>query len=205
MDMSAKYTQAAHFSPEALSYILTTGNREHPVLTKLRLATSTHQRSVMMTTPEQILLFQFLSKALNVQKVIEVGVFTGYGTLGMALALPEQGKIVGCDVSAEYPEVGKPFWEEAQVTKKIDLRIGAAVDTIEELLKNGEEGSFDFGYIDADKNNYDRYYEGVLRLLKKGGIVAIDNVMWSEKVLKKADSEDEETAALIKLNSREDT
>eukprot|EP01088_Endostelium_zonatum_P022546 TRINITY_DN9802_c0_g1_i1.p1 TRINITY_DN9802_c0_g1~~TRINITY_DN9802_c0_g1_i1.p1 ORF type:complete len:227 (+),score=33.67 TRINITY_DN9802_c0_g1_i1:72-752(+) len=197
----AKCVRDVSYSLDAMNYILNTGNRENEHMRELRTKTLDHARAIMMSAPEQILFFQFLFKSLNVKKVIEVGVFTGYGTLGMALGLPADGKIIACDVSDEYASIGKPFWEKAGVSSKIDLIIGPATETIENLLQKGEGGTFDFAYIDADKPNYHHYYEGALNLLRTGGIIALDNVLWSEKVLDESLT-DVPTVALRELNAK---
>jgi caffeoyl-CoA O-methyltransferase len=139
-----------------------------------------------------------LIKLLGVRRAIEVGVFTGYSALTVALALPEDGTLLACDISDEYTRIGKPFWEQAHVAQKIDLQLGPAVATLDARIKAGEAGQYDFAFIDADKSSYDAYYERCLTLLRSGGLIAIDNTLWSGKVALQA--EDADTAALQALN-----
>jgi predicted O-methyltransferase YrrM len=131
---------------------------------------------MMLGSADEIQFFQLLLKAMNAKTVIEVGTFTGYSTLTMALALPDDGEIVTCDVTDEF--IATDIWEEAGVAHKIDVKIGPALDTLNGLLDAGMEEKFDFAFIDADKPNYLNYYEICLKLVRKGGIIALDNVLW---------------------------
>ncbi|KAK7919167.1 hypothetical protein WMY93_010451 [Mugilogobius chulae] len=140
-----------------------------------------------------------LAKLVKAKKVAEIGVYTGYNTLNMALSLPDDGVIVACDISEEYTGIGKPFWKEAGVEQKIDLRLQPAVKTLDDLLAAGEAETFDFIFIDADKTNYDNYYERSLQLVRKGGVIAIDNVLWGGSVL---DPKDDDTISIDKLNKK---
>jgi predicted O-methyltransferase YrrM len=135
----------------------------------------------MQISPEQGQLMALLVQAIGARRAIEIGTFTGYSALWVALALPADGRLVCCDVSAEWTAVGKPFWERAGVAGKIDLRIAPAIATLDRLLADGDAG-YDFAFIDADKTGYDGYYERCLKLLRPGGLIAIDNVLWGGDV-----------------------
>jgi caffeoyl-CoA O-methyltransferase len=154
-------------------YITDCSLRESPEQAKLRRLTDERvaAHSHLAITPTQAQFLGFMVSLIGAKKAIEVGVFTGYGTLSIAQALPEDGCIVACDVSAEYAELGKPIWEEARVLQKIDLRIGRAAETLQGLLDGGEAESFDLVFIDADKQNYRNYYELALKLLRSGGLL----------------------------------
>ena len=136
----------------------------------------------MQIGPEQGQFMALLAKLINAKRCIEIGVFTGYSTLVVALALPDDGRIVACDVSEEWTSIGQRYWKEAGVDHKIDLRLQPALRTLDSLIAAGESGSYDYAFIDADKPNYDAYYERVLQLLRPGGLILIDNVLWSGRV-----------------------
>jgi len=139
-----------------------------------------------------------LVKLIGARQTLEIGVFTGYSALATALALPPDGRIIACDVNAEFTDIGRRHWEKAGVADKIDLRLAPATDTLDALIAEGRSGSFDFAFIDADKTNYDNYYERCLQLLRVGGLIAIDNVLWDGEVARPA--QDADTAALQALN-----
>ena len=180
-------------------YLWEKGMKEHPALEELREETAQLPESVMQICPEQGALMANLVRLMSAKRTIEIGTFTGYSALAVALALPEDGKIVACDISEEWTSIGRKKWEQAGVTDKIDLRIGPALETLEELLKDGQEGSFDFAFIDADKANYLDYYKICLKLVRKGGVIAIDNVLWSGAVIN-PEINDVDTVAIRELN-----
>ena len=179
-------------------YILDVSLREHPVLAALREATRSQPRAGMQISPEQGQFMAMLIKLIGARQTLEIGVFTGYSALATALALPPDGRIVACDINAEFTDIGRRHWEKAGVADKIDLRLAPATDTLDQLIAEGRSGSFDFAFIDADKTNYDNYYERCLQLLRVGGLIAIDNVLWDGDVARPA--QDADTAALQALN-----
>ena len=180
-------------------YLWAKGMKEHPVLAELRQETAKLPESVMQICPEQGALMANLIRLMSAKKTIEIGTFTGYSALAVALALPDDGKIVACDISEEWTSVGKKKWEQAGVGDKIDLRIAPALETLEGLMAEGQEGTFDFAFIDADKANYLDYYKMCLKLVRKGGVIAIDNVLWSGAVIQ-TDINDVDTVAIRELN-----
>jgi predicted O-methyltransferase YrrM len=151
--------------------------READVLKRLREETDLDPHSVMQIPPEQGQFMSFLVKALGVKKALEVGTYTGYSALCIALAMPDDGRIIACDINEKWADIGRKYWQEAGVAHKINFRFGKAVRTLDALIQSGESGSFDFIFIDADKFNYDQYYERSLNLMRPGGVMAIDNVL----------------------------
>ncbi|CAB1343833.1 unnamed protein product [Coregonus sp. 'balchen'] len=157
--------------------------------------------SIMLVASEQAQLMANLAKLINASKTIEIGMYTGYNTLNMALVVPENGQVVACEIDNEYVDIAKPFFKEAGVEDKINVRLQMCIKTLDELIAAGEAGTYDFVFIDADKRNYDRYYEKSLELVRQGGIIAIDNVLWSGKVVNPA-PDDLISQALDKLNKK---
>ena len=174
--------------------------REPPVLAKLRDETATMSGAGMQLSPEQGQFMALLVELTGAKRYVEVGTFTGYSSLSVALAMPDDGTVVACDVSRDYTDVARRFWEEAGVVGKIDLRIGPAVATLRELAKSAA-GSFDIAFIDANKDEYDDYYELCLTLVRTGGLVLIDNVLWGGAVAD-PDRRDPDTAAIRALNAK---
>jgi len=150
--------------------------REPDVLQRLRDETSRHPMAVMQISPEQGQLMQMLVRMMGAKNCIEVGVFTGYSSLAVALALPDDGRIVACDISEDYTSVAEPFWADAGVRNKIDLRIAPATETLDAMIDAGESGRYDFAFIDADKPGYLDYFERCLKLMRVGGVIAVDNI-----------------------------
>jgi predicted O-methyltransferase YrrM len=168
-------------------YLLDASLREPPVLRRLREETARLPQHNMQIAPEQGQFMQMLVRMMGARRCIEVGVFTGYSSLAVALALPEDGVIVACDVSEEYTAVARRYWRDAGVAERIDLRIAPALQTLQALLRDGGAGTYDFAFIDADKTNYLEYYERLLQLLRSGGVIAVDNVLWGGAVIDASD------------------
>ena len=187
---------------EALDAYLTALLPEEPaVLVRLREETSRLELAGMQIGWDQARCMTFLLRSLGARNTIEVGVFTGYSTLITALALPDAGRIVACDINREWTDVALKYWREAGVASKIDLRIGPAADTLDDILADGNEESFDFAFIDADKTGYDGYYERCLALVRPGGMIAIDNALWGGSVAD-SDSDSKDTLAIRALNEK---
>jgi predicted O-methyltransferase YrrM len=182
-------------------YIRKVTLREPEVLERLRAETAKLPMGMMQISPEQGQFMGLLMHLIGAKRTLEVGVFTGYSSISVAMALPDDGKIIACDVSLEYTAMARRYWREAGVESKIDLRIAPAVETLDGLLADGHAGSFDFAFIDADKDNYDHYYERALKLLRPGGLIGIDNVLWHGKVLDES-VQDADTVAIRALNEK---
>jgi O-methyltransferase len=187
----------APFLPEKIArYIDEHALREPAILRALREATKAVPMAGMQIGADQGQFMQLLVQAIGAKRCLEIGTYTGYSALAVALALPQDGRLICCDISAEWTNVGKPFWEKAGVAKKIDLRIGPALDTLKKL-----KGPFDFVFIDADKPNYANYYDACLPLVRRGGIIAVDNTLWSGWVADKG-RKDADTMALREFNAK---
>jgi len=167
----------------------------------LRAETRKLPSHTIQISPDTGQFLQLLIQILGAKKVIEIGTYTGYSALVMALALPKDGKLITCDIDQEWTDVGKPYWQKAGVENNIDLQLRPAFETIEQLLKDGQGESFDFAFIDADKTSYPEYYEKTLQLIRKGGVIAIDNVLWAGRI---ADDsiDDNRTQAIRALNEK---
>jgi predicted O-methyltransferase YrrM len=187
--------------PPLWDYIRNVSLREHDVLRRLREATASHPHVSCQIAPEQGQFMQLLMHLIGAKRTIEVGVFTGYSSTAVALALPDDGKIVACDVNKDWTGMARKFWREAGVEKKIDLHLGPATETLDKLLAEGQAGKFDFAFIDADKENYDAYYECALQLVRRGGLIGIDNVIWHGRVID-PEAEDPDTKAIRALNQK---
>jgi caffeoyl-CoA O-methyltransferase len=170
-------------------------------LRKLREETASHPRAQMQIAPEQGQFMALLVQLLGARRTLEVGVFTGYSSLAVALALPADGTIVACDVNEEFTAVARRYWKEAGVDNMIDLRLKPALETLRELLAERRQGTFDMAFIDADKLNYEGYYESAIELVRPGGLILIDNVLWSGRVADPA-NDDADTQALRALNKK---
>jgi len=165
------------------------GLREPDVLQQLRAATEKEDMSVMRSAPEQGQFMAMLLRLTEAQRILEIGTYTGYATLWMALALPDEGEVVSCDLSEPWTAVGRHYWGIAGVDRKIHLHLRPALETLQALLTNGEQGRFDFAFIDADKINYQAYFEACIQLVRPGGLIVVDNVLWGGSVIDPANHE----------------
>jgi predicted O-methyltransferase YrrM len=175
--------------------------REPDILRRLRQETAAMPQANMQISADQGQLMAMLVRLIGARRTLEIGVFTGYSSLATAMALPSDGKIVACDVSEEFTAVARRYWEEAGVSDKIDLRLAPALETLDALLACGSGGVFDFCFIDADKANYEGYFERALRLVRPGGLIAVDNVLWDGKVAD-AEARDPDTESIRAFNAR---
>ncbi len=182
-------------------YILASSLRESPVLAQLRSETAALPMAVMQIAPEQGQFMALLIKLMGAKRALEVGVYTGYSALAVAEALPDEGLLVACDINAETTAIAQRYWQTAGVAHKIDLRLAPAAQTLQTLLDDGQAGSFDFAFIDADKTAYSDYYELCLALLRPGGLIVVDNVLWGGAVLETS-ADDADTQAIQQFNAQ---
>lgn len=195
--MSTSFT----LSSDLHEYVLAHSSPLHPMLAALKDETyRVTDLPQMQISAEQGLFMQVLVRAMGVRRYLEVGVFTGYSSLAVALALPESGRITACDVSEEWTTIARRYWAEAGVARKIDLHLAPAMETLDKLLADGAAGSYDMAFIDADKENYLGYYQRAVDLVRKGGLILIDNTLWSGKVAD-ISAEDNATRAIRKVNN----
>ncbi|MGE0160346.1 MAG: class I SAM-dependent methyltransferase [Gemmatimonadales bacterium] len=186
---------------EVYDYLLRLSLREPELLARLRAETATLEDAQMQIGPEQGQLMALLVELIGARRTLEIGTFTGYSALVVALALPADGRVIACDVSEAWTAVARRYWKEAGVADKIDLRLAPARETLEGLLREGRRDHFDFAFIDADKANYDVYYELCLQLVRPGGLIVVDNVLWSGKVADPSVT-DADTEAIRRLNAK---
>lgn len=189
--------QTLNLTPRLYEYLLANSLREPKILRELREATAKIKWGGMQISPDQGQFMALLVKLLGARRTIEVGVFTGYSALSVALALPPEGKLVACDVNAEWTAIAREYWDRAGVAHKIDLHIAPAIKTLDGLLASGVEEGYDFAFIDADKPNYPEYYERCLKLVRKGGLIAVDNTLWSGSVADPAVIDDDTEAIRV--------
>ena len=180
-------------------YLLSMSLDENSLLKRLREETASLPDASMQIAPEQGQFMALLVKLMAARRVLEIGTFTGYSSLCMAMALPAHGRLTTCDISEEWTNIARRYWEEAGVDDRVELRIGRALDTLDRLLAEGQERKYDIAFIDADKENYVGYYEYSLKLLRPGGLVLVDNVLWSGKVIEQ-DMQDKDTIAIRSFN-----
>lgn len=190
-----------NLTPVVYAYLQEKSLRETEVQRQLREQTQKMSMSQMQISPEQGQFMGLLVEILGAKKTLDIGVFTGYSALSVALALPAEGRVVACDTNVEWTKIARRFWEKAGVDSKIDLRLAPALETLQQLLDDGEGGSFDFAFIDADKVNYPHYFELSLKLLRDGGLIAIDNVLFGGDVADESVA-DKNTVAIRELNEK---
>jgi predicted O-methyltransferase YrrM len=190
------------FFPEEISdYLLSVSLREPPILRRLREETIGHPQARFQVSPEQGQFMALLIQMLGARRTLEIGVFTGYSSLAVALALPPDGQIVACDINEQFTTIARRYWREAGVDHMIDLRIRPAMETLTELIAQGQRSRFDFAFIDADKTSYEGYYECALDLLRPGGLIMVDNVLWSGRIIDPSD-QTPDTVALRAFNKK---
>jgi predicted O-methyltransferase YrrM len=193
--------KALSITEDLYNYILSVTSQETPIQRRLRDETARHPMAIMQISPDQGQFMALLVKLMGARKAIEIGVFTGYSALSVALALPPGGRLIACDISTEWTDIGKRYWQEAEVASKIDLRIAPALDTLDKLISEGQHGTFDFVFIDADKINYINYFERALILCRPGGLIAVDNVLWFGSVIDER-KQDKDTVAIRAFNKK---
>ncbi|HEY4731675.1 MAG TPA: class I SAM-dependent methyltransferase [Gammaproteobacteria bacterium] len=183
------------------NYLLSVSLRESEILRRLREETARLPMAIMQIAPDQGQFMALLVKLIGARKAIEVGVFTGYSALSIASALPPTGRLIACDISVEWTNIAKQYWQEAGMADRIDLRIAPALDTLDSLIAEGQQGTFDFVFIDADKVHYPDYYERALLLVRPGGLIAVDNVLWFGAVIDDS-KQDKDTVAIRAFNKK---
>lgn len=191
--------QTLNLTDELYQYLLSVSLRESEVAKALREETDTLEYARMQISADQAQFMALLVKLLNARNIIEVGTFTGYSALSMAQALPESGKLIACDISEEWTAIAKRYWQRANLDNKIDLRLAPALDTLNQLIAEKQENHFDFAFIDADKENLKAYYQACFQLVRPGGVIAIDNVLWGGSVID-ADNHEQSTIAIREFN-----
>lgn len=194
--MSSDYS---FISKDLNNYLHRISANELDILGQLREETAKLPESVMQISPLQGQFISLIVKSMNVEKALEIGVFTGYSSLCIALALPENGKLIACDIDEKWTSIASRYWKAANVDRKVELKLAPAVESLNALLQSGEEGTFDFAFIDADKESYEIYYEKSLALLRTGGMIMVDNVLWGGNVFDPTHT-DASTEAIRKFN-----
>ncbi|WP_461519506.1 class I SAM-dependent methyltransferase [Porticoccus sp.] len=193
--------QTLNLTEDLYQYLLDVSLREAAILRALREETAGLPNANMQIAPEQGQFMAMLVQLSGASRIIEVGVFTGYSSLAVGLALPHDGYVLACDVSEEYTNIARRYWQQAGINHKIDLRLAPAMETLSALIEQGQQADFDFAFIDADKENYDTYYEHCLSLLRPGGLIAVDNVLWNGSVINPA-KQDVDTVAIRAFNEK---
>jgi len=193
--------QTINLSPDLYRYMLDISLREAEVLKALREETARLPNANMQIAPEQGQFMAMLVQLSGARRVIEVGVYTGYSSLAVAAALPDDGYLLACDISEEYTDIARRYWQQAGIGHKIDLHLAPAVETLDRLIGQGRAADFDFAFIDADKENYEAYYERCLQLLRPEGLIAVDNVLWNGSVVN-PEKQDADTRAIRAFNQK---
>ena len=188
-------------TPRLARYLDAHTVRESALERRLRAVTQRMPDAGLQIGAAQAALMRLLVRAIGARRCIEIGTFTGYSALAVARALPRGGRIVCCDLSREWTDIARRYWKKARVHKKISLRLGPALDTLDAMLERGEAGKYDFAFIDADKSNYRRYFEHCFKLLRRGGLIAVDNTLWYGQVVDRR-AQDEDTRAIRAFNAR---
>jgi caffeoyl-CoA O-methyltransferase len=183
------------------AYLLDVSLREPDVLRRLRAETAERENAEMQIAPEQGQFMALLVELIGAERTLEIGTFTGYSALVVARALPPHGRVIACEISEEYAAIARRWWVEGGVADKIEIRVAAAIETLDRMLEDGLAGRFDFAFIDADKQGYIDYWDRCVRLVRRGGLIAVDNVLWDGKVVDPADDE-ESTRAIRAFNAR---
>ncbi|MGD8639452.1 MAG: class I SAM-dependent methyltransferase [Gammaproteobacteria bacterium] len=191
--------QTLDLTDSLYQYLLNVSLRDNDVKQSLRKATDELEYSIMQVSADQAQFMALLLQLINAKRILEIGTFTGYSALVMAEVLPADGKIVACDTSEEWTRMARQYWQHAGVDHKVELRLGAALDTLEQLIDEGQQNNFDAAFIDADKANIRNYYEQCLKLLRPGGLIMIDNVLWGGSVID-PDKQDDDTKAIRAVN-----
>ena len=190
-----------NLTDEIYDYMLSVSLKETDVQRELRDYTATHKMAMMQIAPDQGQFMALLVRLMQAKNIIEIGVFTGYSTLCMAIALPDNGHIVACDINKEYTDIARQYWHKAGIAEKIELVLAPAIQTLDGLISKGQQEQYDFVFIDADKTEYPDYYERAMQLLRPGGLFVIDNVLWYGKPAN-PDEMDKDTAAIRKFNQQ---
>lgn len=196
----AEYRQL-DINEQLYKYILDISLREDQELLKMRQELGKNGTSPNQSSPEQVQFICFLIKLIRAEKILELGIYKGYSTLAFAKTLPGHGKILACDINQKWADIAKKFWQQAKQDHKIDLRLAPALETLSQLIEEGEGDSFDLIFIDADKNNYETYFEQSLKLVRRGGLIIIDNTLWYGNVIK-PEIKDQSTEAIRHLNEK---
>ncbi len=191
--------QTLNLDDRLYKYMLSVSLRDSPIARALREETDQLEMGVMQISSDQSQFMAILARLIRAKKAIEIGTFTGYSTMAIAEALPDDGVLIACDVSEEWTDIAKRYWERAGVARKIDLRLAPALETLDQLLREGQAESFDFAFIDADKQSQLQYYERCLKLIKPGGLITVDNVLWGGKV-SDPEVQDDDTVAIRGFN-----